>query len=389
MSGSRPYDIVIYGATGFTGGLVAEYFARHVPLERTRWALAGRNREKLEAVRSRLVAISPRCAEVPIVLASSDAEGELRALAESTRVVLTTVGPFALHGEALFAECVRAATDYVDSTGEPSFVKRMRERHAEGARRSGAILVSCCGVDSIPTDLGAYFTMRELVPSGAVELEGHFSFRARPSGGTWHSVLEAMREAPQVLEEQRKPIEAKNGRRVARAPMRLRREESGWLVPFPTIDPEIALRSAAQLPIYGPDFSYGHYLRLEHTTTVLGLGIGASLVFGLSQLELTRRLLASFIDAGDGPSQEERDKSWFRLRFIARHAGDELHTEISGGDPGYGETAKMLSESALCLAEDRDKLPARAGVLTPAVAFGDVLIHRLVRAGMSFRVLSQ
>jgi saccharopine dehydrogenase (NAD+, L-glutamate forming) len=122
---------------------------------------------------------------------------------------------------------------------------------------------------------------------------------------------------------------------------------------------------------------------------VLGLGIGGSLVFGLSQLEVTRRLLASFIDAGDGPSQEERDKSWFRLRFIARHAGDELHTEISGGDPGYGETAKMMSESALCLAEDRDKLPARAGVLTPAVAFGDVLIHRLVRAGMSFRVLSQ
>lgn len=386
---SRPYDVVIYGATGFTGGLVAEYFARNVSSDRTPWAIAGRNREKLLRVRERLAKIQPSCAQIPIIEAATEDAYAIATMVKSTKVVITTVGPFARYGEPVFAACAEHGTDYVDSTGEPAFVDSMRTRYSERAERSGAILVSCCGVDSIPTDLGVYFTMRELAPSGPVMLTGQFSFRARASGGTWHSVLEAMREASTTMKGQSKPIEAKNGRRVSRKKPKLKRvPEVGWLVPFPTIDPEIALRSASALAMYGPDFTYSHTLVLKSFVRVLGLGLGAGALFALSQLSLTRAWLGTLLTPGEGPSEEERARSWFRIRFIAEHAGDELITEVSGGDPGYDETAKMLSEAALCLSQDRDKLPARAGVLTPAVAFGDVLIARLVRAGMVFRVVS-
>jgi len=386
---TRPYDVVIYGATGFTGGLVAEYFAQHVSFDRTPWAIAGRDRNKLLAVRARLSAIQPACAEIPIVVAAAEDGEALTQMVRQTRVVITTVGPFVRFGEPLFAACAEHGTDYVDSTGEPAFVDAMRSRYHSKAAASGAIMVSCCGVDSIPTDLGAYFTMRELAPSGAVALTGQFAFRGRASGGTWHSVLEGMRDARSALRAQQKPIEAKNGRRVSRKKPKLRRDpELGWLVPFPTIDPEIALRSAAVLPVYGPDFSYSHTLVLSSFASVAALGLGAAAVYGLSQLDTTRKWLGAMLTPGEGPSAEERAQSWFRLRFVASHAGDELVTEVSGGDPGYGETAKMLSEAGLSLAQDRDKLPGRSGVLTPAVAFGDVLIARLVRAGMVFRVVS-
>ncbi len=386
---SRPYDVVIYGATGFTGGLVAEYFARHVSSDRTPWAIAGRNRDKLLRVRERLAKIQPSCAQIPIVVAATEDASALTAMVKSTSVLVTTVGPFARFGEPLFAACAEHGTDYVDSTGEPAFVDEMRERYSARALGTGAIMVSCCGFDSIPTDLGVYFSMRELAPSGPVTLTGQCSIRARASGGTWHSALEAMRDAGPTLKAQSKPVEVKNGRRVSGRKPKLERVPGlGWLVPFPTIDPQIALRSAAALPMYGPDFSYAHTLVLSSIARVIALGAGAAALYALAQLALTRAWLGKMLTAGQGPSEEERARSWFRVRFVAQHAGDELVTEVSGGDPGYDETAKMLSESALCLAQDREKLPSRAGVLTPAVAFGDVLIARLVRAGMVFRVVS-
>ncbi len=385
----RPHDVLIFGATGFTGGLVAEYFARHVPLQRTPWAIAGRDRDKLLRLRQRLALIDPACAQVPIVVADTDDPAATRALVTATRVLITTVGPFARLGEPVFAACAEHGTDYVDSTGEPAFVRAMHQRYDARALASKAIMVSCCGLDSIPTDLGVYYTMRELAPSGPVTLTGYFSARARPSGGTWHSALEAMKDGGAALRAAPKCPEAKNGRRVTGVRPRPRRDaELGWLLPFPTIDAEIALRSAAALPMYGPDFTYSHTLALSRLSSVVALGLGGAAVALLAQTSVTRHWLGSLVAPGAGPTPEERARSWFRIRFVASHAGDELVTEVSGGDPGYDETAKMLAESALCLAEDRERLPARAGVLTPAVAFGDTLIARLVRAGLVFRVVS-
>jgi short subunit dehydrogenase-like uncharacterized protein len=391
MSRSRVHDVVIYGATGFTGELVASYFAKHVSLDRTTWAIAGRNREKLVALRARLARIHPGCARLPLVIASTEDRGALSAMVKNARVVLTTVGPFARHGEPLFEACADHGTDYVDSTGEFAFVRSMRARHDQRARANGCIMVSCCGVDSIPTDLGLYFTMRQLRAagiSGPVAVEGLFEVRARASGGTWNSILSALgelREAPPNVDPP--PVE---NRTVTRSAERVHRDpEFGWVVPFSTIDPEIALRSAAEFAWYGPAFSYAHYLVVRTLPRLVALGAAAASVTASAQLSLGRALLGRLLPSGRGPSEEQRKQHWFRLRFRARHDGGELVTEVRGGDPGYDETAKMLAQSALCLAVDRARLPSRAGVLTPACAFGDVLLARLQRAGLVFEVVSR
>jgi short subunit dehydrogenase-like uncharacterized protein len=156
-------------------------------------------------------------------------------------------------------------------------------------------------------------------------------------------------------------------------------------VPFPTIDPQTVLRSARALDRYGPDFSYSHYLVVKRLPTLVGLGAGAGTVVALAQLAPTRNLMLKLKDPGEGPSEAQRAKSWFRIRMVGEANGQRVVTEVSGGDPGYGETSKMLAEAAMCLAHD--ELPERSGQLTPAVAMGQPLIDRLQRAGIEFRVV--
>jgi short subunit dehydrogenase-like uncharacterized protein len=162
-------------------------------------------------------------------------------------------------------------------------------------------------------------------------------------------------------------------------------DAGGWAVPFPTIDPQTVLRSARALDRYGPDFTYSHYLVSKRLTTLAGLGAGAGAVIALAQLPPTRNLLLKLKDPGEGPSEEQRAQSWFRVLMVGHSNGRRVVAEVTGGDPGYGETSKMLAESALCLAHD--ELPDRAGQLTPAVAMGQPLIDRLQRAGIGFRVV--
>ena len=394
MTRSRVHDVVLYGATGFTGELVARYFAQHVSLDRTPWAIAGRSREKLLLLREQLAKQHPVCARLPIVVASTEDRASLAALTKNARVVVSTVGPFAQHGEPLFQACADHGTDYVDSCGEFSFVRNMRARHEERARARGALMVSCCGVDSVPTDLGLYFTLKQLALEsggkieGPVAVEGLLEVRARPSGGTWRSLLSVMGELPSTPSHVAPPA-AGEGRTLTRVLGRPHRDrELGWVVPLPTLDPEIALTSAAALTKYGPSLSYAHYLVVRTLPRMALLGVGLGGMAASAQMPLGRSLLGKLLRPGEGPSEAERKRSWFRLRMRAKHAAGELQTEISGGDPGYDETAKMLSESALCLAVDRARLPARAGILTPACAFGDVLLKRLQRAGIAFRVVS-
>jgi short subunit dehydrogenase-like uncharacterized protein len=184
----RPYDIVLFGATGFTGGLTAQYLAGHLPAG-ARWALAGRSLAKLEAVRDRLAEIDPGCADLPLLTADSTDPASLRAVAEQARVVITTVGPYLEHGEPLVAACAAAGTDYLDLTGEPEFVDRMYLAHHATAARTGARIVHACGFDSIPHDLGALFTVAQL-PSGVpLTVRGVVRSNAAFSGGTFHSAL--------------------------------------------------------------------------------------------------------------------------------------------------------------------------------------------------------
>jgi short subunit dehydrogenase-like uncharacterized protein len=385
-SASREHEVVIYGATGFTGGLTAEYLARHAP--GARWALAGRNRDKLKAVRDRLAAIDASLASMPLIHAEGGDADSLRKMAESTQVVITTVGPYVNYGEPVVAACAAAGTDYVDLTGEPEFVDRMWLGYHDEAQRTGARLVHSCGFDSIPHDLGALYTVGFLPEDQPLTVEGFVRAGGTISGGTYHSAVHAMgrlRQSRKVAGERSRAEGKPEGRRIRGITGRPRHDDvaGGWILPVPTIDPIVVLRSARALDRYGPDFGYGHYFTFKRLPMAAGLVAGAGAMIALSQLPPTRELLLKLKDPGDGPSPEERDKAWFRVRFLGRNGDARVVTEVSGGDPGYGETAKMLAETALSLA--RDDLPQTSGQVTPAVALGQALIERLTAAGIAFK----
>ncbi|MFG2888881.1 saccharopine dehydrogenase family protein [Streptomyces sp. NPDC048248] len=387
----RAHDLVLYGATGFAGALTAEYLARHAPAD-CRWALAGRNTEKLGRLRDRLAAIDPACADLPLLRADSADAESLRALAEDTRVLATTVGPYLLHGEPLVAACAEAGTDYVDLTGEPEFIDRMFLRYDAKARASGARLVHACGFDSVPPDLGVHFTVGLLPSDVPLRIDGFVRTNATFSGGTLASALTVASRPVAMARAARERRRAEPGPegRTVRAPFGppVRSAEAKvWGVPLPTLDPQVVARSAAALDAYGPDFRYRHFAGVRWLPIAVGGALGAGALAAIAQVPPARRWVSGRLEPGDGPSQERRAKSWFSVRFVATGGGRKLVTEVSGGDPGYDETAKMLAESALSLAFD--DLPERSGQLTTAVAMGDALTARLQKAGMSFRVVGE
>ncbi|MEZ0069434.1 short subunit dehydrogenase-like uncharacterized protein [Streptacidiphilus sp. MAP12-20] len=388
MERERTYDVVLFGATGFTGGLTAEYLARHAP-EGCRWAVAGRSREKLEALRTRL-----DLPELPVLVADSADADALAGIARTTRVVISTVGPYLTFGEPLVAACAEAGTDYVDLTGEPEFVDLMYTRYHARAVASGARMLHACGFDSVPHDLGVLFTVGELAKAGPLDgpvaVEGYVRAMATFSGGTFASVLAAFSRPVQMAKaaKARRAMEGRPaGRRVSGRMVgpRWSKEAHAWVVPMPAIDPQIVLRSAAALPEYGPDFRYGHYAAVKRLPIALA-GIGGIVALSVAvMVPPLRRALAPLRPSGSGPDAAQRARSWFTVRFSGESGGRQVWTEVSGGDPGYGETSKMLAETALCLAFD--ELPKTAGQLTTAAACGTALIDRLQAAGIAFRVL--
>ena len=391
----RAYDVVLFGATGFTGALTAEYLAKHAPAG-TRLALAGRSVAKLEALRAHLSLHNLAWAELPLLHADAANASSMRALAESTRVAISAVGPYLAHGEPLVAACAQAGTDYVDLTGESEFVDRMYLRHQAQALESGARLVHCCGFDSLPHDLGAYFTVKQLpehVPIRLeafveVGLEGLAQARASFSAGTLASAITIASRPYQLIAaaSARRRIEPRpQGRGVRRLRAIPRRSLDAWLLPMPTIDPRVVRRSAAALARYGPDFSYRQYLAVDRLSTAVGMLGGVAGVFLLSQLPPARRLLGSRVAPHSGPTSEERGRRRFRVTFAGEGGGKRVLTEVAGGDPGYDESSKMLAESALCLAHD--ELSPTSGQLTAAAAMGEALIERLRSRGISFSVL--
>ena len=380
----REHDLVLLGATGFTGRLTAEYLARNAPAG-LRWALAGRNPEKLAGVRDDLAAVDPALAELPLVTADSGDAASLAALAGSTRVVITTVGPYLEHGEPLVAACAAAGTDYVDLTGEPEFVDRMFLAHHESAERTGARIVHACGFDSIPHDLGAWYTVQQLQASGPVTVRGVVRAAGTFSGGTFHSAMGATSRMKQTREaaKQRREVERRPEGRRSRAVAGKPHRDGAlgcYLLPLPTLDPLVVARSGAALDSYGPDFRYSHYIGTKTLRYALGgmaglVGIGVA-----AQVPPVRNLLKSRIKQGEGPSPARREKSWFTVDFIGEGDGRTIPTRVSGGAPGYGETSKMLAESALCLLHDDN--PTTAGCVTTAQAMGENLTARLMASGI-------
>jgi short subunit dehydrogenase-like uncharacterized protein len=404
MAADRELDVVVYGASGFVGRLTAEYLAAHTP-PGTRIGLAGRSESRLAAVRDEL---GGAAAAWPLIVADSADEPALAALAARTSVVATTVGPYRAYGLPLVEACATAGTDYCDLAGEVLFMREAIDRYDAMAAGSGARIVHTCGFDSVPSDLGAFLLAEAARSDGAGELEDTTmvvrSMRGGFSGGTLASMkgqLDEMRTDkslarvvvdPYALSPDR-PAEPDLGRERDLAGVE-RDDELGWLGPFvmASINTRVVRRSnALQGWAYGRRFRYrevmgfgsGRDAPVKAAAVATGVtALGAGLSFGPTR-QLLDRVLPS---PGEGPSEAARDKGSFKIVTRARtSSGATYEARIAAaGDPGYKATAVMLGEAALCLALDRDQLPERAGVLTPATAMGHRLAERLRAAGQTY-----
>ncbi|MDQ3037626.1 MAG: saccharopine dehydrogenase NADP-binding domain-containing protein [Myxococcota bacterium] len=409
---SRAHDVVLFGATGFTGALVAEYLARHHAGSGARIALAGRDRAKLEKVRESLRPIDARAAEWPLLVADAHDEAALGAIAEHAEVVCTTVGPYAKYGGPLVAACVRNGTDYCDLTGEVQFIARMIAAHHDDALRSGARIVHCCGFDSIPSDLGTLMlqeAMRER-HGGHLQEVKFFAGESRggASGGTIASMLHLVEESGRDREVRRimadpyalVPREARGQDGADQLGVRFDRELGMWTAPFvmAAINTRVVRRSNYLMDQrYGRDFRYSEVMSTGRgpkgalTATAITAGLGAFLA-GVSVSPLRSLIAKRLPKPGEGPDREARERGFFVVRLIGTgRAADGREITLRGrvegkADPGYGETAKMLSESALCLALDGASLDAPGGIRTPASTMGMRLVDRLRAAGMVFTV---
>ena len=412
MADRREFDVVLWGATGFTGRLAAEQLLRRVGADGDlRWAIGGRSREKLERLRTEIGdATGIGAADLPLVVGDSREPGGLDDLTKRTRVVCSTVGPYALYGTPLVEACVANGTHYCDLTGEVHWMQQMIETSQRDAVASGARLVFTCGFDCIPADVGTWFMHREMrdrhgVPCASV------AFRVAgasggASGGTIASVfamMEAAAENPDVKRAMEEPYSLNPlGQRFGpdKAERTMPWFDDGfdqWVAPFTmaTIDTKVVRRTNALLGHpYGEDFRYdegvlcgaGPLGRAKATATGVGSMVGTA---ALSIGPLRRQLAGRVPQPGSGPSREKQEKGYFDIRFRGTHPTDdgiELWGRVRGDrDPGYGSTAKMLVESALALAED--ELDVGGGFWTPASAMGDQLLARLPEhAGVTFSI---
>ncbi|MFT5433576.1 MAG: short subunit dehydrogenase-like uncharacterized protein [Myxococcota bacterium] len=403
QSGERQFDVVVMGATGFTGRLVANYLLNEYGTDGpVRWAIAGRNESKLKTVATELGK-----ADLAIIVADSHDAAALDALAAQTKVVCSTVGPFAVHGSELVAACARAGTHYCDITGEVQWVRAMIDDHEATAKQSGARIVHCCGFDSIPSDLGTFFMHRHLQRNGQKLKRVGFrinKMKGALSGGTIASMMNIIDEAKKSRDLRRLLSDpyALNPKGEREGPdgrdqMGARFDETAqsWTAPFimAAVNTRIVRRTNALL-----DYPYGHEFGYDESTlmgkglpgraraTAFSAAIGAFM--GGAAFSPTRALLDIVLpSSGDGPDEAAREAGFYDIKLFAEtQSGDIVVGRVKGDrDPGYGSTCKMLGESAVCLAMGEASLPG--GSWTPASAMGDALIDRLTRrAGLSFEV---
>jgi short subunit dehydrogenase-like uncharacterized protein len=392
----REYDITLFGATGFTGLLTAEYLASRRIKEDFSLAIAGRSQSKLVILKSKLEKKYPG-PEISILIADVGEQPSIRNLAVSSKVLISTVGPYLLHGEIVVRECVINGTHYLDLTGEALFVEDMERKYHLQAQKSESKIIHCCGYDSIPSDFGAYFTVKNLPPGELKEVECFTSVSSKDflsslqsiSGGTWHSALGLIQ--PGEIERQKNSVDTISLRGRPRDISSFKkefryREDSGTFgIPLPLVDIEVVLRSAIHLEVYGPAFSYGHFLGVQGLPKFISSLFGFTFFLGVTQIQPIKDFLYLLKSSGDGPSEDVRSTNHFIHSFIGKSASKTIRTSVRGGDPGYGATSKMLGEAAICILND--PIPETYGVITPVVAMGDYLLDRLQsNAGIEFKL---
>lgn len=466
---NRDFDIILYGATSFVGKLTAEYLAEFLRSGKLypennqelkqnntiRFAIAGRNKDKLEALKDKLSRVddaksdnknndknkdknedkssddktaddqnnhrqkdaddgndkqvTPKDLDIGIVIANSDDDQSLEAMAKKARVIISTVGPYLKYGEGLIKACAENGTDYVDLTGEAIFIKDMLDHYQDAAKNSGARIVNSCGFDSIPSDLGVYFTQQQAKSQFNQPCsEIHMRVKAAKgglSGGTVASMAAIFGEVGHDKARRRQLAnpyllnDDDNAPKVRQTKLdkpQYDTHHNRWLAPFvmESINSRIVHRSnQLQDYAYGRDFCYDEAVWMGDGAKgqLMSLGMSAGIVvFAMAMSNNTsRKFLSDHVlpKSGSGPSKSDRDEGYFDIRFFGQsQAGDTIATKVTGEkDPGYGSTSRMLAQSALCLALDISKNDVQGGFWTPAAALGDKLITRLdAFAGVHF-----
>ena len=368
------YDIVVFGASSFVGEILCQYLSKNREEPALRWAIAGRSASKLEAVKAKL-----NKADLDIIIADAADEDALRALCAQTSVVTTTVGPYALYGEPLVKICAETGTDYCDLTGEVQWISKMIARYDAVAKASGARIVNCCGFDSIPSDLGVFYTQqqsKELFDENCTSVSMRVkAAKGGLSGGTFASLINVMKGLAQ--------FDSSCG---------------SWTTPFimAAINTRIVQRSNSILKDnYAKPFLYDEAMMVGKgfSGRVKAGAIGGGLAGFMLTASLSpgRWLLSRLLPSpGEGPSPQEQETGFYDMLFYGKTAsGKKLECRVTGDrDPGYGSTAKMLGQASICLARDIDKTQVAGGLLTPASCFGNTLIERLkAYSGLTFSLI--
>jgi len=403
---TKKFDLILYGASGFTGKLVVEYLLSKYGMDKdVKWAIGGRNEAKLKSVMNELNAPS-----LPYIVADSLNQIDMDKLAENTHVVCSTVGPYAKYGSNLIASCIKYKTHYCDLTGEVQWIRKMINVHHEEAKNNKVKIVHCCGFDSIPSDMGVYFLQKN-----AKEIHGaycrHIKLRVKAmkggiSGGTYASLSHVLAEAesdPNIMKVISNPYSL-NPQEEMTGPDQpdintavYDPDFKSWLVPFimAGINTRVVRRSHALSGYpYGQDFMYDEAsltgdgqlskIKSKMTSTMMGK------FSNMKSNSITKKLADRFLPKpGEGPSKSQRENGFFKLLLLGKFSnGKILKAQVTGDrDPGYGSTSKMLGESAVCLVKEFDDIPNTFGLLTPSTAMGDQLLTRLHQnAGLQFNL---
>lgn len=406
---NREFDIVVFGATSFVGKILCNYLVNEYTEPNLTWAIAARSEEKLEKLKASL---GEGAESIPVLIADSSDEASLISMCEKTDLVISTVGPYALYGDLLVKSCCQLGTDYCDLTGEPQWIRRMIKRYEEDAKKSGARIVNCCGFDSIPSDLGVKFLQEHA--------QRHFSsycdnvklrvkvLKGGASGGTIASGLNLYKEAsadPEIRKEMRNPYslcpeESTFSARQHNVSVEYDEDFSSWAGPFimASINTRVVLRSNALVEgYYSENFKYDEAMltgpdkKGHKAAKKLSFGTNVSM-FAMAFSPLRWLATKFFLPSpGEGPSPEQQLNGCYDLRLIGRtERGERVRIKVTGDrDPGYGSTAKMLAQAGISLRRDVDAGEVGGGFWTPATAFNEKLINRLIEhAGMNFELES-
>ena len=364
---NKKYDIIVHGATGFTGKLICNYIYEHEESSSINWAISGKNQKRLDVIAQKY--------KVDSFKANSFDKESLNLIAKEAKLIISVVGPYAIYGKKIIESCVENHCHYLDLTGEPDFVYFVEKNFSQKAEKNNIILMNCCGFESIPPDLGVYYTINQLKTNNA-KINTFLKTKGKISGGTWASFLNSFTSSKPIIKK-----ELDKDRKARK--LFYMKDLKKWALIFPVIDKHIVKKSSKNIG-YGEAFSFNEYILFNSIFKVIVLITSISLISILAKFSFFRAWLKSFVPSGQGPNKQERSNHWFELKIFGKTKSENIVTTVSGGDPGYGETSKFISEMALCIILNYNQLDCNKGVITPAQCSGGLMIERLKKAGIKF-----